>query len=151
MNLISAWPAGVGGRAVFRDDFIKPALSPPAWLFSPIWFFLNITSLWALAIVVNRAGASPRRKAFLLLEAIGWLLYASFTTLYFWLHSPVLGAIDTVAGLAVGLASLASAAGLSGRAAGLILLRVLWLALASYVSLAVALRNPDPFFTTMGW
>lgn len=36
------------------------------------------------------------------------------------------------------------------RAAGLVLLRVLWLALATYVSVWVALNNADPLFRAVG-
>jgi tryptophan-rich sensory protein len=76
------------------------------------------------------------------------VLFAAFTTLYFLLHSPVLGAVDTIAGLVVGLVSLACASQLDRAAAGFILLRVLWLVLASYVSVYIALSNQDPFLGT---
>lgn len=149
-NLISALPAGYGGDDIFYNTFARPPLSPPDWLFAPMWLFLNITSLIALAIVVNSSARSTLRQGFLILEGIGWGLFAIFTTLYFWLQSPILGAIDTVAGLVVGLGSLACCIAISRRAAFLILLRVLWLSLASYVSLYVALYNIDEFFRDMG-
>jgi translocator protein len=79
------------------------------------------------------------------------VLFAIFTTLYFLMRSPILGAVDTVAGLIVGFASLACCVGISQRATFFILLRVIWLCLASYVSVYVAFHNADEFFHNIWW
>ena len=76
----------------------------------------------------------------------GWVLFAIFTTLYFGLNSPILGAIDTVTGLIVAIASLICCYSISRTASILISLRALWLTLASYVSVYVAFNNLDPLF-----
>ncbi|PSB38585.1 tryptophan-rich sensory protein [Aphanothece minutissima] len=155
-NAVSFWPAGVLGDAAFYTGFRLPPFAPPDWLFAPVWLLLNITSLLALARVANRQpedgacqdrgdAAGRRRGLVLVSEGVGWLLFAVFTTLFFWLHSPVLAATDTVAGLLVAVVSVAAAAGLDRPAAGLIGLRLLWLLLASAVAVSVALHNPDPF------
>lgn len=144
-NAVSALPAGYGGDAVFYNDFALPRVAPPDRLFAPVWLSLNVTSLVALALVAN-SPRRPARQAFLASEAVNWVLFAAFTTLYFGMGSPVFGAIDTVASLAVSIASLALACRIDRRAASGVLLRVLWLALASYVSVFVALHNPDPLF-----
>lgn len=149
-NLVSALPVGYGGDKIFYNNFEQPPFSPPDWLFAPMWLFLNVTSLMALSIVANLPERSIRRRTFLILEGVGWVLFASFTMLYFWMRSPILGAIDTVAGLAVGFTSLACCIGISQRAAFFILLRVLWLCLASYVSVYVAFHNTDDFFRDIG-
>jgi benzodiazapine receptor len=149
-NAASTLPAGFNGEEAFYNSFELPAVAPPDWLFAPMWFVLNVTSLMALSIVANAPERTSRRRAFLVLEAIGWVLFASFATLYFWLKSPVLGAADTVAGLLVGLGSLAYAARIDRRAALFILMRVLWLSLATYVSVYAALHNADPFFQAAG-
>lgn len=149
-NAVSFWPAGVLGDAAFYTSFRLPPYAPPDWLFAPLWLVLNITSLVALARVANldpERAADRRRRLVLLSEAVGWLLFAVFTTFFFWLHSPVLAAADTVAGLVVALVSVAAAAALDRPAAGLIGLRLLWLLLASAVAVSVALQNPDPFLT----
>ena len=149
-NLINALPAGWGGNEVFYNSFQQPALAPPDWLFPPMWVFLNLTSLIALYIVANSREQTPRKRVFLILETFGWVLFAIFTTLYFGLNSPILGAIDTVAGLVVAIASLICCYPISRKASLLILFRLLWLVLASYVSVYVALYNGDPFFQQMG-
>ncbi len=147
-NATSALPAGFGGDFAFFNAFRQPDVAPPDWAFAPVWLFLNVTSLLALHRVANAPVPSARRTVFLWSEGVGWVLFAAFTTVYFLLHSPVLGAADTIAGLGAGLVSLACAVRLDRLSAGFILLRVLWLALASYVSLYVALSNPDSFLGT---
>jgi len=147
-NAISALPAGFGGDTAFYNAFRQPAIAPPAWAFAPVWLFLNVTSLVALARIADAPVRPAARTLFLWSEGVGWVLFSAFTTVYFLLRSPVLGAVDTVAGLLVGLVSLGCASRLDRLSAGFILLRVLWLVLATYVSLVVALSNPDPFLGT---
>lgn len=151
-NLVSALPVGYGGDKIFYNNFEQPQFSPPDWLFAPMWLFLNVTSLMALSIVANLPERSIRRRTFLIFEGVGWVLFAIFTTIYFLMRSPILGAVDTVAGLAVGFASLACCVGIGQRRATFfILLRVIWLCLASYVSVYVAFHNTDEFFYNIGW
>jgi translocator protein len=148
-NAISILPAGYNGNEVFYNTFQRPLIAPPDWLFAPMWLFLNITSLVALWLVANSQTLTPRHRLFMVLESIGWVLFAIFNTLYFGMKSPVLGAIDTAAGLVIGSVSLALCFTLHRRAALLILPRVLWLLLATYVSVYVALNNADPFFGSL--
>jgi translocator protein len=145
-NALSVLPAGLNGNEAFYNNFVRPAIAPPDWLFAPMWLFLNITSLIALGFVANADRKSALRRAFLWLEGIGWVLFALFNTLYFGLKSPVLGAVDTAAGLVIGLASLALSWRLDLRAFWLIGLRIVWLLLATFVSVWVAVNNADPFF-----
>lgn len=145
-NLISALPAGFGGNEVIYNSFQQPNIAPPDWLFPPMWLFLNITSLVALYIIAHSSKQQPRKQVVLILEAFGWVLFAIFTTLYFGLNSPILGAIDTVAGLIVAVASSICCYSISRKASMLISFRALWLVLASYVSVYVALHNVDPLF-----
>jgi len=149
-NLVSILPAGVNGDGAFYNSFQLPTVAPPDWLFAPMWLFLNVTSLWALSRVANAPRLTRRHRAFFVLEGTSWVLFALFNTVYFGLKSPVLGAIDTTAGLALGLAGLACCFSIDRRAALLILPRVLWLVLATYVSVYVALNNADVFLGIVG-
>ncbi len=147
-NAASALPAGFGGDFAFYNHFLQPFVAPPDWVFAPVWLVLNVTSLIALHRVSNSPSQSTGRKAFLWSESGAWVLFAAFTTLFFLLRSPVLGAIDTAAGLVAGVISLVCVARLDRLATAFILLRVLWLLLATYVSAYVALYNPDSFLGT---
>lgn len=149
-NALSVLPAGYNGDEAFYNAFRLPAVAPPDWLFVPMWLFLNVTSLIALARVANAPGQTRTHMAVYVLEGVGWVLFAVFNTLYFGLGSPVLGAVNTAAGLLVGVASFACCLAVDRSAAWLILPRVLWLVLATYVSVWVALNNADPFLRMSG-
>ncbi len=146
-NLVSALPVGYAGDKVFYNSFQLPSIAPADWVFAPMWLFLNITSLIALYRVANLP-ASKTRSYFLISEALGWILFAIFTTVYFLMKSPILGAIDTVLGLLIAIYSVALARTIDRNAAICICLRLAWLCLASYVSAWVALNNPDQLFST---
>jgi tryptophan-rich sensory protein len=146
-NAISILPAGYNGDEVFYNNFVRPSIAPPDWLFAPMWLFLNLTSLIALWMIANSQPFTARHRLFMGLEFVGWILFAIFNTLYFWMGSPILGAIDTALGLVVGMMSLAVCWTIHRRAALLILPRVLWLLLATYVSVYVAFNNVDTFFS----
>lgn len=145
-NIISILPAGFNGDEAFYKNFSRPVVAPPDWLVAPMWLFLNITSLMALSIVANTSSDTPSRGAFLWSEGIGWVLFALFNTLYFGIKSPILGAVYTAAGLVLALFSLILAWRISRRAAWFIGFRVVWLLLATFISIWVALNNTDPFF-----
>ncbi len=145
-NAISALPAGYNGNEAFYNHFQQPDIAPPDWAFAPVWLFNNVTSLYAGLTVANLPKGTPGRKAFLILEGTQWVLFAAFSPLYFGLKSPVLGAIDTAAGLGVTTASLAVATRVHKKAALGILPRFVWLMLATYVSVYVAVKNSDPLF-----
>ncbi len=147
-NAISVLPAGINGDEAFYNNFVRPAIAPPDWLFVPMWFFLNVTSLIALAMVVNSNSQTHQKQTFIKLEIVGWVLFAVFNTLYFWIQSPILGAIDTVFGLLIALFNFLLAWRIDRRAATMIGFRVLWLLLATYVSVYVALNNTDVFFAS---
>lgn len=147
-NALSAAPAGYNGDEPFYNELETPPGSPPDWAFAPAWAFNNLTTLWSNLRVANLPSGTPGRRKALALEGVSWGLFASFTSLYFGLRSPVLGAVDTVAGFGVTAASVAVTAKLDRKAAWALAPRLAWLGLASYVAVATALRNRDEF---VGW
>ena len=144
-NLASAAPAGYNGDEAFYNNFVKPKVSPPDWLFAPVWLFNNATSLYAGWRIANLPRKTKGRKTALWLEGIGWGLFASFSPLYFGLKSPVLGAINTVSGLGVGAASMGVTSQLDKKATVALSPRIAWLLLATYVAVSIASVNEDEF------
>ncbi|WP_420454898.1 TspO/MBR family protein [Rubrivirga sp.] len=147
-NAFSATPAGYNGDEQFYNELDTPPGSPPDWAFAPAWAFNNLTTLWSNLRVANFPAGTPGRRAALALEGANWGLFASFSGLYFGLRSPVLGAVNTVAGLGVTVASVATTARVDRKAAWALVPRLAWLGLATYVSVGTALRNRDTF---VGW
>ncbi len=147
-NAASAAPAGYNGDEPFYNDLDTPPGSPPDWAFAPAWAFNNLTTLWSNLRIANLPAGTPGRRKALALEGVSWGLFASFSSLYFGLRSPVLGAVDTVAGFGTTAASVAVTARLDRKAAWALVPRLLWLGYASYVSVGTALRSRDEF---VGW
>ena len=147
-NALSAAPAGYNGDEPFYNELDTPPGSPPDWAFAPAWAFNNLTTLWSNLRIANLPSGTPGRRTALALEGASWGLFASFTSLYFGLRSPVLGAVDTVAGFGTTAASVAVTARLDRKAAWALVPRLLWLGYASYVSVGTALRNRDEL---VGW
>ena len=148
-NAISIAPAGIGGSDVFYNSFRQPAVAPPDWVFAPTWLVLNVTSLIALYLVANGNPAEGgNRTRFYRSEAVFWVAFATFNTLYFGFKSPALGAANTLLGLAATAVSTWEARRLDRRALALLAPRLAWLSLAGYVSTHIALHNRDVF---LGW
>ncbi|GAB4402654.1 MAG: hypothetical protein OHK0039_00930 [Bacteroidia bacterium] len=105
----------------------------------------------ALYRIARLPDRSRTRRAVLWLEGISWALFAIFSLLYFGLKSPILGAVDTLAGLLATGASVWFSVRLDFRATLLLQPRLLWLLLATYVSAYVALANADPLLGLGPW
>lgn len=150
-NGISGLPAGLGGDFDFYNELRLPSVAPPGWVFAPMWFFLNVTSLVALVRVANAPGPAASRSIFLVSEILGWVLFSVFTTAFFFFRSTVLGAVVTVTSLLLAVISVGSGWKVDRSASGLIMLRVLWLLLASYVSVYVAVHNADRLLGIGPW
>ncbi|NIJ54637.1 tryptophan-rich sensory protein [Dyadobacter arcticus] len=146
-NIISFIPAGYNGDEAFYNNFSQPSVAPPDWLFAPMWLFLNITSLIGLYTISNLPANTKNRRSIILLEYIAWILFAIFTFLYFYLKSPILGAVDTLLGLLVVVLVTMMSYPISKKSFWCFLPRLLWLILAGYVSVWVALNNQDIFLS----
>lgn len=143
-NVASALPAGYNGDEDYYASLRTPPGSPPGWLFAPVWAANNTLTLWSNLRVANLPAGTPGRRPALTAEAANWALFSSFSGLYFGLRSPVLGALDTVAGLLVTAYSVRATARLDRAATLALVPRLAWLGYATYVSIATAAANPDP-------
>lgn len=142
-NVASALPAGYNGDEKYYESLRTPRGAPPGWLFAPVWAANNTLTLMSNLRIANLPSETPLRRRALVAEAANWVLFSSFSGLYFGLRSPVLGAVDTAAGLVLTGYSVGVTARLDRRAAWALMPRLLWLGFASYVSIATAVNSPD--------
>ena len=142
-NIASAIPAGYNGDEAFYEQLKTPPGSPPGWLFAPVWAINNVLTLWSNLRIANLPSGLPGRRDILVSEGATWILFSSFSALYFGLRSPRLGAVVTVAGLATTMHATVATARIDRKAAWALAPRLIWLAYASYVSVGTALRSPD--------
>ncbi len=130
--------------AVFRpgpwyDELIKPALTPPGWIFTPVWLSLYLMIAIAGRIAWKRT-ASLRHPA-----VVCWgcqlLLNAMWSWLFFGLQSPVLALVDIFLLLLMLLAFIRFSWPVSRTASLLFMPYALWVGFAAYLNLGIVLLN----------
>jgi len=128
------------------EGYVVAPLQPPPWVFPVVWFILNVLQLWGDVRLLNRRGAIRHWTALVAVQAALWLIFATFTSVYFVLGSPILAAVWTVAFFV--LASLGIAlVWRDDRAIALSWVPlILWTGFASVVAVQQALLNPDRVF-----
>lgn len=147
-NVASGLPAGYNGDENYYASLKTPPGSPPGWAFAPAWAINNVLTLWSNLRIANMPSDTQWRTRALRAEGASWIFFAVFSALYFGLRSPVLGAVDTAAGLATTAYSVAVTRRIDRRATLALIPRLLWLTLATYVSVVTAVRSADGF---VGW
>ena len=90
--------AGIGGLATAPNiptwyaGLVKPAWTPPGWIFGPVWSFLYLSMAVAAWLVWRRGNALVPLTLF----AIQLAFNAAWSWLFFGLHSPGAAFIDVV-------------------------------------------------------
>jgi len=117
----------------------RPPLTPPGWLFGPVWTTLYImiaTSGW-LIWLSEKTG----KAAALGVYALQLLLNAGWSAIFFGLHRPGLAALEIVC-LWVSIVATIVAFRLHSRmAAGLLVPYLLWVSFATYLNVGFWLGN----------
>ena len=111
----------------------RPPLTPPDWVFGPVWTVLYALIALSVILYVRAPKAGPVYPVYLVL---GVHLTTNFvwTYLFFGLHSPLAALVD-IAVLDLTLVWLITAFwGVSGLAAGLLLPYLLWVSFATYLN-----------------
>lgn len=91
---------GIGGLATASSvttwyrTLQRPGMTPPSWLFQPVWTALYVSMAFAAWLVWRKGGAAskPALAAF----AVQLALNAAWSVLFFGLRSPVAGLADIV-------------------------------------------------------
>jgi tryptophan-rich sensory protein len=116
----------------------RPPLTPPNWLFAPVWTILYVMMGVAGWMVWQRNGASRALRLW------GWQLAANalWVPTFFGLHSPPLGFVDLL--LMLGLLGLTIRAFLPVRrvAAWLLMPYFVWGLFAAYLNGGFLVLNP---------
>lgn len=139
----------VAAAAVFGAQFmpgawyaalLKPAWTPPNWLFGPVWTLLYIAIAFAGWRVWRAAHA--RRPLALGLWWAQWLCNGLWSWLFFGLHRPDLALIDIGLLLACIVAFVVVAWRIDRIAAWLFVPYAVWVSYASSLNLWIWLNNP---------
>jgi translocator protein len=122
---------------------VKAPFAPPAWAFPPVWFINTALMVWAGMLLINKPENAPNRQPLITLQIVSWVCFITFGWLYFGLHSPILGGVNTLTMFAVNAASVALGLRLDKRFSYALTPLLIWLTLASAVSVYQALYNYD--------
>lgn len=119
----------------------KPPLNPPSWVFGPVWTTLYLL-MGIAAYAVWRTPATPARKrAAYAAFGIQLVLNALWSVAFFGLRSPGWG-LAVIAALAVAIVTnVVAFRRISRGAAALLVPYLAWVLFASYLNLAIFLRN----------
>jgi len=141
---LSFVPAWTGSRFPPGDWYAKlaqPPLTPPGWLFAPVWTVLYALMGVAAWLVWQQAGwrAARRPLAFFVLQLA---LNGLWSYLFFGLQKPGWAFFDIIALWLAVLATIFAFRRYHRTAGHLLLPYLLWLSFAVYLNLAFWLLNP---------
>ena len=98
MVVVCLGVAGIGGLATAPNiptwyaGLVKPAWTPPGWIFGPVWSFLYLSMAVAAWLVWRRGNALVPLTLF----AVQLTFNMAWSWLFFGLHSPGAALIDVV-------------------------------------------------------
>lgn len=131
--------AGIGGLATAPNiptwyaGLVKPAWTPPGWIFGPVWSFLYLSMAVAAWLVWRRGNALVPLTLF----AIQLSFNAAWSWLFFGLHSPGAAFVDVVL-LLVAIVATMLAFWLRSTIAGLLFVPYLvWVSFAVVLNFAI--------------
>jgi tryptophan-rich sensory protein len=112
----------------------KPAVTPPDWVFGPVWTILYSMMAFAAFLVWNRGLDTRHVKAALALFAVQLALNAAWTPLFFGLHFVGWALVDVIALAVVLTATIAAFVRVSRPAAALLVPYLLWTVFAAILN-----------------
>ncbi|MFC4449122.1 TspO/MBR family protein [Halorussus aquaticus] len=116
--------------ATWYPTLVKPAFTPPSWVFGPVWTALYLLMGVALYLVWRSDRSRVRRTA-LALFGVQLALNAAWTLVFFGSQAIVGGLAVIVALLALVVATVAAFARIDRRAAALLVPYLLWVGFAT--------------------
>ena len=122
------------------SDLLKPAWTPPGWIFGPVWTVLYCTIGISGFFAWTRANARQRRVPFTLF-GLQLICNALWTVLFFHFHNPLLALIDIYILLILIIALMFVFYPLSKIASFLLLPYALWVLFASILNLNIHVMN----------
>lgn len=124
-------------------SLVKPAFSPPNWVFGPVWTTLYAFMGVSLYLVwVNRSSKkTPDRKKGIGLFFIQLVLNTLWSIIFFGLRSPILALIEIVVLWVVLALTVKQFSIISKLAAYLLLPYLVWVTFAGYLNYQIWLLN----------
>jgi tryptophan-rich sensory protein len=140
--------AGAGG-AIFTAPAIplwyaglaKPFLSPPSWVFAPVWTILYALMGIASSLIWEKRN-QPGGRVALMLFILQLALNAAWSPVFFGLHNIGAALVIILLMLVAIAATIITSAKLSKTAAWLLAPYLLWVLIATYLNASLFALNP---------
>jgi benzodiazapine receptor len=131
-----------GSENTWYMALVKPAMTPPGWLFPVAWTTLYIPLGLAVAIILHARGARGRALA-LALFAVQFVLNLAWTPLFFGMHQVGAALIVIVAILIVATITTVLFGRIRSLAAWLMVPYLVWISFAGALTWQIGQLNPD--------
>lgn len=128
---IPTWYAGL----------VKPALNPPSWIFGPVWTILYILMGIAVFLVWKKGLSRPDVKKAVKVFALQLILNATWSIVFFGLHSPLWAFVIIVAMWLAIIWTMVVFYKISKPAMWLLVPYILWVTFASYLNYSIVVLN----------
>jgi tryptophan-rich sensory protein len=130
-----------GSVKTWYPTIAKPSLTPPDWVFAPVWTALYIMMAVAMWRVIGRAGFAGARTAFgLFLFQLA--LNLGWSQLFFGEHALGAATIEILVLLLAILATMFVFESIDRLAAALLVPYAVWVAFATWLTAAIWRLNP---------
>ncbi len=129
---LSTWYAGLA----------KPDLTPPSWIFGPVWTVLYILMGFSLYLILQSGGRRKDVSLGLALFLFQLFLNVGWSCVFFGLHSIVFGFIAIITLWIVLLFTIIRLLKFSPGGALLLLPYLFWLTFAVFLNYAIMTLNP---------
>ena len=128
-------------NSIWYTNLIRPALSPPSWVFSPVWTFLYILIFISLACYIKSKSKNEDKKLGYCFFIIQMFLNLIWTPVFFGLKS-ISGAFAVIILLDIFVILTIYKFFKSSKIAGLLLIPYfIWIIFATYLNLGYMLLN----------
>jgi tryptophan-rich sensory protein len=131
ISSIPTWYAGL----------IKPPLTPPAWVFGPVWTTLYILMGISLYLVVREGTENKPVRQGMVVFSAQLIVNILWSIVFFGLHSPILGIVMILVLIALILATIYYFYRVSRTAAILLLPYIAWVCIATYLNAMIVVLN----------
>ncbi len=150
--LIAAAPVflagGLGNMATIPNiptwyaSLYRPPLTPPNWIFGPVWTLLYVLMAVACYRVLRLGPATPGRGRALIVFLLQLALNAAWSFAFFGAHSPALGLLTILPMLALIIATIILFRPLDSIAAWCLIPYAAWVSFATYLNAGFWWFNP---------
>ncbi len=138
---IAATPFTVSAIPTWYAGLLKPAISPPNFIFGPVWTVLYLLMGVAVFLVWENGSQKPKVKQALQIFAVQLGLNFLWSVLFFGLRSPLMGLVDIILMIAAIIVTIVVFHRISKPASYLLIPYLVWVGFATYLNYSIWLIN----------